>query len=578
MRRLPGAGALLTLCLALVVGAAPAVAHAELVSSTPHPGQRVSTPPDHVVLRFTEPVTLVRDGIRLLDGAGRPAPVGAPRRVGREVHVPLSELADGAYVLTWRVVSADSHPVAGAVAFAIGAAEPADAPAVAEAPSGAPLLTRSVFTLVRWAGFVGLVLLLGAVAFTLLCWPSGASDPLLRRVMLTGAATLAAATVTAILVQGVYTTGTPLLEAADPTLVGETLRTPFGLLAAVRLALVAAATAALPRLLGRRSAPVVAALVTLAAALLLTFAASGHAVAAPQPALALSSDVLHLAAMATWLGGLVVLTLRVLPAHDGEDLREVMPAFSRVAFSSVCVLAVTGTYRSWSELGVPAALTSTTYGRLLLAKLAAVAVLLALGNLGRNWVHARYPVTVVHATGGVGPGARLAPADESAATDVQRLRHSVAAEVVLAAVVLAITAALVATPPARTSVNGVSPPTAADDARASVSKAAVLTLPDGNQVHLTVDPARLGPNTVELHVTTTSGRSVDATEVTATTSLRERGIERLPVPLHRVAAGHYVARRAQLPFAGSWRFDVKVRTSEIDAFVGEAAVTIHEDH
>ena len=557
----------------LVALAPPALAHAELVASAPAGGARLTAPPTELVLRFTEPVTLVRDGLRLLDATGRPAGTGEPRRAGREVRLPvLPGLADGAYVLAWRVVSADSHPVAGAVPFVIGEGDLAAATDLAEtSTAGSPLLTRAVFTGVRWAAFLGLVLLVGTVAFSLLCWPAGATDRSVRRLIRIGAAMLAAATVGGLLLQGVYTTRRPLLDVVDPVLLVETLGTPYGIWAAVRLMLVAAIAGTLPYVFGRRPSAAVPGLLPLGLLLLLTFAASGHAVAATNRSLAIASDVVHLAAMCVWLGGLVVLAVRLLPSTDVAPLVPVLPRFSRVAFTSVCALALTGAYQAWREVGSQNALTGTAYGRVLLAKLALVAALLALGNLGRVWVrrHLTRPVVYAHAEA----VQVQTPADGLRAADVRRLRRSVTGEVVLAGLVLGITAALVAIPPGRTASDR-APSTAVAPTPAPGPVAATLELPDGNRVRLAVDPARAGANTVELHVTTAAGRGLAAEEVRAAASLPERGIERLPVTLHSLGPGHYAAHGAQLPFAGDWRFAVTVRTSETDASVAEAVVAI----
>ena len=113
----------------------------------------------------------------------------------------------------------------------------------------------------------------------------------------------------------------------------------------------------------------------LAVGLTLTWAAAEHASAGIQVPVAMVSSVLHLLAMSVWLGGLAAL-LTLLQAAEPLPASTVA-RFSRLAFISVAVLTVTGVYQSWRGLGSWDAFTGTSYGRILIAKLCAVALLLA---------------------------------------------------------------------------------------------------------------------------------------------------------------------------------------------------------
>ena len=96
------------------------------------------------------------------------------------------------------------------------------------------------------------------------------------------------------------------------------------------------------------------------------------------------ADVLHILAMSTWIGGLVVLTFAVFPGRNVAELREVVPRFSRVGFWSVCVLVVTGTFQGWRQVRTLDALRTTDYGQLLIIKLAIVAVILVFAARSRQ--------------------------------------------------------------------------------------------------------------------------------------------------------------------------------------------------
>ena len=431
---------LLSVAVALigaVVTAAPASAHAELLTSDPAPGAVLANAPSALSLRFSEKVTLVPDGIRLLDSRGDPVPIGQPNVRDSTVVVPLQDLlASDGYVLTWRVVSADSHPINGAVPFAVGDAEPAVAAPASESSSA-----KSALVGARWTAYLGLVLLLGPVLFVWLCWRDGQYDRLVARLVTVGAGTVVISSGTAVLLQGAYAAGLPAGQAIDTDLLETTLRTTYGQAAVARVVLVLALLTLLALLRRRPSMPadVVASLMT--AGVAVTYSLQGHANASSDRLLRLAGDSLHLAAMTCWMGGLVVLASCVLRSPVAPTvLARVLPRWSRVAMTAVAVLAVTGTYQSVREVGSLSALTSSSYGQTLLVKLGLFAVLIALGYAGRNWVGRHRNTHLVH------------DAEEpNSPAAVGRLRRTVLAETAFGAAVLAVTAVLVATTPGHAS-------------------------------------------------------------------------------------------------------------------------------
>lgn len=557
----------------LLVTAAPAAAHAELRRSVPAAGERLDRAPAEFRLEFTEPVTLVEDGFRLLDENGVEKSVAAADATGATVIMPVASLPDGGYVLLWRVVSGDSHPVVGAIPFAVGDAVP---PAADPAARGSDALVSFLMGLTRWAGYLGTALLVGSLAVVALCWPAGTRRDGVRRMLLLGAASAGGAAAVGLLTQGPYAAGRPLSGVIDPDLLQATLSTAYGRAGVARIAIVAALAAwALSRIYrsGRGSWPIGIALGLLLAA---TFSAQGHAWAAEQRLVAVVTDALHVLAMATWLGGLAVLVAVALrPGAVEQQPRDPLPhrpvpeaagggpavvtrvpveacvthpptpvaklpdlrRWSRLAMSCVAVLVVTGTLASLREVGSWSALANTRYGALLLAKLALVALLLGIAARARAWVQRNASAEARH----VDP------------PPVSALRRSVMIEAGMGALVLAVTAALVSTTPGA--------------AAEAPSPRATGTLPDGTVATVTVDDRRL----LEVRVETGDERPVAPVEVSARASLPARGVEDLPVDLHR-SGDTWVAHDDALPFAGTWRVTVTVRTSEIDA--GVTTVTL----
>ena len=166
--------------VALLMLAAPAGAHAVLEQTNPAAGQAYSTAPTTITLTFDEHVQVGLGGIRLFDSKSHRIDIGPPTQVGdsKTVTVTVPKLADGTYVATWRVISADGHPVDGAFTFSVG--EPSKLPASAEALANQLLDTQKGSRVVgvingalRFVEFSAVGLLVGGFAFVALCWPAG---------------------------------------------------------------------------------------------------------------------------------------------------------------------------------------------------------------------------------------------------------------------------------------------------------------------------------------------------------------------------------------------------------------------
>ncbi|MFD7136740.1 copper resistance protein CopC [Streptomyces sp. NPDC059894] len=375
-------GALLVLLL--LPGAGRASAHAALRDTDPADGSVVRAAPRALTLTFTESVGLLDDSLRVLDPDNRRVETGPARHAqGRadtaRITLPPT-LGDGTYTVAWRVVSADSHPIGGAFTFSVGA--PSATRATLPAGPAEDPATAGLFKIGRYLAYGAAAVLIGTAAFLAVCRPP---DPRpLRRPLLAGWAVLTGSTVLLLLLRAPYETGAGPAQALDPSGLTRTLTGRPGLALAVRLALLAVAAVLLVQQRGRERIPrtALAAGAVLAVALALTWAAAEHASAGIQVPAAMASSVLHLLATAAWLGGLTALL--TLLRRDALPAR-VAARFSRLAAASVAVLAVTGVYQSWRGLGSLGALTDTPYGRLLLAKLAAVALLLTAGALSRRW-------------------------------------------------------------------------------------------------------------------------------------------------------------------------------------------------
>jgi copper transport protein len=529
-----------------VVLAGPASAHATVVASDPRDGARLQSAPRTVTVVFDETVGLGylhvtnQQGTRV-DAGSAIHPAGDGTKVADALR---SGLGDGSYTASFRVISADGHPVAGTIRFVVGNGALVHG-SIAES-TAANGVTSTVFDVVRWISYAGLALLGGAwLLFTI--WPRGEDDVRARRIVWTGWGATVLAAALGLLIQGPYTAGSGLGDVFSGSLLNDTLHTHFGVLYSVRLLLLGALAFLLPVAYRARW---VAAL--LGAGIVATYAGAGHASTTAPSWLSMPIDGLHLAAMAIWLGGLVILLVGVLPRREPDELEYVLPRFSNVAFVSVCVLAASGTYAAWRGVGTIHAIFSTTYGLLVLTKILLFVGLLAIANVSRHLVHRRKIAFAMADT-------VLDEPVEEHDVDVERLRRSVVVEVLVALVVLGVTAVLVAQPRGKEAL--------AADYREPVS--ATTSLGSGRSVTVTADPGIHGPVdvSVELH-------GVSTAKVTATATQQSAEIGPLPIKLASHGSGHFDGTLV-LPVAGSWDVDLVVTTSAFDATTADVTLHLH---
>ncbi|MFE6131940.1 copper resistance protein CopC [Streptomyces sp. NPDC056437] len=621
-----------TLLGALLTAASPAAAHAALTGSNPKDGAVVATAPTEVTLTFSEQIAMGNDSIRVLEPSGKRADKAKIRdmstggKVGYGVDL-LPGLPDGTYTVAWQAVSADSHPVSGAFTFSIGAPSETEVALPDDEAGGG--LVGLLYDIARYAAYAGFVLLAGGAAFVLLCWQRAASVRPVQRLVAYGWVTLTASTLAMLLLRTPYTGSGRLADAFDLSGLRDVLETKTGAALVSRLLLLGAAALFIAVLFGayaRREDATEKKDLTfglamggtvVAAGVAATWALSEHASTGIQPTVAMPVDVLHLLAVAGWLGGLATLLTALYRAPSIEP--SAVHRFSRVAFICVVTLTVTGLYQSWRQVGSWSALTGTSYGQLLLAKVALVVVMVGVAWVSRRWTaqlaeakqaeqsvlteepetaEAAEPAavtvpddsaTTAAGSGGQGEGAdperaaQLARQQAAVATAAKKkardadpvrsgLRRSVLAEAAVAVALLAVTTVLTSTEPGRTEeeaarITGSS----AQGADAPAPGPAEITLPfdtggrnGKGTVRLTLGPASPGANEMHLWLTDPAGKPMEVPEVKVSFTLVAKQIGPLPIRPDRLTAGHWTAAAVQIPMPGAWQVQVTVRTSDID--------------
>ncbi|MGI5245193.1 copper resistance CopC/CopD family protein [Dactylosporangium sp. CA-139066] len=563
----------------LVLPAAPASAHATLEQTAPVAGTVLDQLPGEVTLTFSEQVRMVADKIRVTGPDGNRADSGKPTVRDTELVIPLKPGGPkGTYLVSYRIISADSHPVSGGYSFSYG--QPSAVPNADDAGSSVQTNTvvKDAMSVARFLGFAGLVLLIGPALVLFALWPRrlSARDP--GRLAQAGAGLLAVSTLLELYLQIPYTAGTTLFDVSGDA-AREVMGTPFGAAHLVRLGVVIAAALLLrPLVAGRASKIDQTLLVILGIVGLGTWPISGHPSASPVPTLTVVADVAHLAAMSIWLGGLVMLFGFLLRRANARELTAIVPVWSGWALFAITVLVLAGTAQALVEIGTIDALTGTTYGQLVIAKVLLLAVVVAVAAYSRRITSRRFTPVQVPAAVGAGSGGYLEPddtaedgeapeeeadRDEDEAVeepppvasdgDRKRLRTAVMIEVAIAVVVLALTSVLVQTSPARGGQSD-TPPGPFDTTVSS----------DLLKLQIDISPGQVGLNAIHLYALKPDGvQPQTVVEWKVTAALPSKGIEPITVPTLAIGDDHAVGQVTLNP-AGTWEFKFTARVDDLN--------------
>ncbi len=570
---------LIAAILVVLVLPGSASAHAVFESSSPTRGQFLGQAPKQVTFEFNEPVEASFGAVRVFNADADQVQAGEDFRPGADDHrigVALpGDLPDGTYTATYRVVSADAHPVSGGLVFTIGEGGGVSGNTISEliALSDSGPVTGVAFWFVRWIGFLAIALAVGSLAFLVMNWmPMLAgrrnllgprSEDTGRRLKLILGWSVAAgllASLLAIPFQGAIAAGTDFWSAFKPDVFREVADTRFGMVMLLRtlswlslIPLVLLCSGITGRSDRRFGPTMVFSLVT-AAFLVISPGLAGHASTQDPVWLLFPSDVLHVAAMSVWAGGLAALTFVLPVATRGlerpQDRTEVLidslTRFSGAALVCLVVIAATGTIQAIVEVNSFPALVDTAFGRAVLIKIVLFLGLVILGAKNRRRI---IPALVARRKKGEGPGRQGVFA-----------RNNLRIEAVVVTVVLAVTAALVSYPPPAT--EGAGPVSGSVDAGPDL-------------LEYTVDPAKVGSNEVHIYLfDNQTGAPVEIRSLELSFALPDSDIAPIEADVRKSGPGHYVAPAAELAVKGEWRAEATVRLSKFDEVLADFEVAV----
>lgn len=514
----------LVLALGVAIVATPARAHASLIATSPADGSRIEAAPEQVSFEFSEPVELELGGLAVLDSSGDRVDEGAPELDGATVSVQLrADLPDDTYIATYRVVSEDGHPINGSIVFTVGATTSTasfDIDALLGDDQPAWEALAAVF---RFVAYV-VALMVGGMALYRLIDPSAVTNLGAGTGTRVTAAVGAVASLAAIPLQAVIASGRGIEAAWDLDLISQVVEDDVGL-----AALVTSAALAVLAWRPRASWSWVP-----GAAAVLGFAITGHSRASTPAALTTLADAVHLVAVALWIGGLVTVFLSFQHRRP-QFVAKVVERFSWTAFITFSAAALVGLVLAWSEVRALRALTTTTYGWVLIAKVLTVGAVGAIALYNRR---------------------RLVPhiADSGSRSALAR---TVTLEIIGFLLIIAFTTMLVTTAPART--------------EAGVGGLYVerLDLDAERRVEMVLDPNQAGElNEVHLYFTDPAGRPIELSDVEVSMALPSRDIQPVRRAPFRAGPGHMLMSGRELTIPGMWEITV---TAQIDEFTQAAA-------
>jgi copper transport protein len=584
----------------MLIFPAVASAHAQLEGTSPPQGATVKPEPAAVIFRFDEPVEGNFGAVRVYDADGARVDQGDafhPDGDGPRLGVHLKpDLPDGSYTATYRVVSADGHIVSSGYVFSIGKPGRAPKETVAQLvnSSGSGPVTEIAFGAARALQYGAVAVGLGGLGFLILVWlpalaavargdeswirASGALARRSRRILICTAIVGALSAAVAVVLEGAEGAGVSAWSALDGTIIREVLGTRFGLvwgLCAASWAVVGLSAALVlrgrrqpslalrPAQLGatglaptnRRAAAIrLLPLLVPMAFVVMAPALSGHASTQSPVAILFPANVVHVIAMAIWLGGLawllvaVPVATRELSSPDRSRLLAgVLTRFSGIALIAVAAILATGLLQAYAYVRHLPSLIETGYGRAVLIKFCLLVLLIGIGAYNRR-------VSVPRLE-------RIAAGGESPGRAGILLRRALRSEVALLVVVLGVTGALASYAP---SVSAQSGPFSTD------------TTLGPTEFEMTVDPARVGANQIHIYMfdASTGGQFTGAKEVDVSATLPDKRIGPLALQPEKSGPGHYTVPSATLNVAGDWKIQTTVRVSAFNEYTKTIEVPI----
>ena len=508
------------LAVAVLAPARQASAHAALETSAPSPNAVLEVGPDNIELDFNEAVDAELSNVELYSDNATSIPTGVPENVTDDTIIQASvpPIADGVYVVVWRVASADGHVIDGAFSFQVGRESGVDVGALIDRVSGNATASSTVGRLdtsARLLSLIGLVVLIGG-GLLASQRPGQTSDANSDRMLLWLAwAFLLVGSLGSFGLYGAKVVAGSPSDVIKPSVWGKVAGSHTGSIVLVRVALVLVVGGMLVAFARRVTDIWRGAGLVVGTGLVLTYSSIGHANAQHPAALWIGIDALHLAAISVWIGGLLLFAFGTPAWLTDPGSERVVRRFSVTSLVAVPVIVATGVAQTLKLAGNLDDVTSTSWGRTLLVKVSVATVLVALGGVSQ-WLLRND-----------GPSA---------------LKRNVLVEALVGIAVVGLASALVTLPPQPVAASRVFTTTVTNE---------------GVIADVTVTPGRVGQNEVHLVITPPGGSSDPVVSTTVQAEPQSASSGPAQAVLEILGPNHYTGTIA-LSQAGAWTLQITV--------------------
>jgi copper transport protein len=509
--------------VASVAWASPVAAHGQLDSSSPAPSAVLETAPSEISLDFNEPVTPVARSIEIYNQDGQRIVLGeallSPDDPSVLIAKDVPAIPNGLYVVAWRAVSNDGHAIEGAYSFQIGASAPivATSDLINNILSGqdGPQGLSWLMGVAKFLGFLGVCLVLGCLA--MLAGGSISSRRVIAFIGIGWAFTAVSALVL-FAAQGPYTTAGTWSDLFSTSLWSDVYATRLGKALVIRELLLLSLLVLIWSLRGNFARSLTSwwrsTTLLVGVGIVLTFSASGHPSASSLAGIAVFVDALHFSSVILWVGGLIVVACGGVMRSVHADV--VVRRFSRMATFAIPTAVLTGLWQTWHLLPTISDITQTTWGKALLIKTCFVIAAVTLGGFAR-WLVQRGEGHSIH--------------------------RIVVVEFLIAAVVLGVTAGMLARSPEVTAANSVFS----------------TQLVEGDTiVGIAVTPGRVGNNEIHVTISTPSGTLSPVEGVTMRLTLPGSEVPTITAAVSELGPNHFVGALSILT-AGTWTLEILVQ-------------------
>ena len=533
----------------LLAGTDAALAHAILIETEPASQASLAAPPSEIVLVFSEAVSPVV--LRLLDIEGKAiAEVDDVRGRNARLILPLrARIPDGQYLVSYRVMSADTHPIAGAFSFSVGAGVKVDG---FETQEQGFEPTRAIVLANRLLQFISLFIAAGTVFFFVLVRPPGYTESSLRKIITIASAVAAANYILAIGVGGADMAGVgpgSLIDFSVWKLAAGTNLLDSAILG-IGGVIILNIGWRVPHTAGRSATLLIGGVIAL-----MGLALTGHAATAAPRWLMAPSIALHLFTAAFWVAATIPLAW-ILKTSPTADSTLVLNRFSSRAAIALAVLIASGVCVAIVQVQSFSGLFSTDYGAIFLLKLGLVVFLLALAAFNKYWF--------------------MPCIEKSESGSVLHLRWAIYVEVVLMAGVLIFTTILTTVVPPRSTAT-ITRQDSYDTMSYRIESPrdfATTSTQQGYVLDVSVSPAKSGRGFLTVVVKNEEGVAFSPVAVNASLSLPALDIEAIKISLEPQAGGEYYADLREIVIAGDWELRIDVLVDDFTQLVYRMRVPI----